>query len=117
MARQRAKDREFTEGRATSVRERSLIPYPEKEAPMPHMLKLTLLAAMAVIATAAHAQQNTRNFYNSRGAFAGIARTHGNATTFTDKHGRFVGSAVNRGNGMALYDRHGNFTRSMVRQR
>jgi hypothetical protein len=38
----------------------------------------TLFATMVVIATAAHAQQNTRNFYNSHGAFAGTARTHGN---------------------------------------
>jgi hypothetical protein len=76
---------------------------------------LTLFATMVVIATAAHAQQNTRNFYNSRGAFAGTARTHGNATTFTDKRARFVGSAINRGNGTALHDKHGHFTRSMLR--
>jgi hypothetical protein len=84
---------------------------------MPHMLKLTLLAAMVATATAAHAQQNTRNFYNSHGAFAGTARTHGNATTFTDKHGRFVGITINRGNGLALHDKHGNFTRNVMRQR
>ena len=75
----------------------------------------TLFATMVVIATAAHAQQNTRNFYNSHGAFAGTARTHGNATNFTDKRGRFVGRAINRGNGTALHDKHGHFTRSMVR--
>ena len=80
------------------------------------MMKLTMLAAMAVLATGAHAEQTTRNFYDSHGAFAGTARTHGKATTFTDKHGRFVGSAIDRGNGMALYDRHGHFTRSVVRQ-
>ena len=79
------------------------------------MLNLTLAAAMAVTITAAHAEQNTRNFYDKHGSFAGTARTHGNATTFTDKHGRFVGSAIDRGNGMALYDRHGHFTRSVVR--
>jgi len=45
---------------------------------------LTLFATMVVIATPAHAQKNTRNFYNSHGAFAGTARTHGNATTITD---------------------------------
>ena len=77
---------------------------------------LTLFATMVVIATPAHAQKNTRNFYNSHGAFAGTARTHGNATTFTDKRGRFVGSAIDRGNGIALYDGHGHFTRSVVRQ-
>src|SRR5580693_3927117 len=65
----------------------------------------TLFATMVVIATAAHAQQNMRNFYDSHGAFAGAARTHGNATTFTDKRGRFVGSAINRGNGTALHAR------------
>jgi hypothetical protein len=32
-------------------------------------------------ATAAHAGQTTRNFYDSHGAFAGTARTHGKATT------------------------------------
>jgi hypothetical protein len=80
------------------------------------MLKLTMLAAVVLVATAKHAEQTTRNFYDARGNFAGTARTHGNATTFTDKHGRFVGSAIDRGNGMALYDRHGHFTRSVVRQ-
>jgi hypothetical protein len=79
------------------------------------VLKLTMLAAMALFGTVAHAQQNTRNFYDSRGNFAGTARTHGTATTFIDKRGRYVGSVVNRGNGMALHDRHGNFTRSVVR--
>jgi hypothetical protein len=76
---------------------------------------LTLFATIVVIATTAHAQQNTRNFYNSHGAFAGTARTHGNATTFTDKRGRFVGSAIDRGDGTALHDKHGHFTRGMVR--
>ena len=76
---------------------------------------LTLFATMVVIATTAHARQNTRNFYNSHGAFAGTARTHGNATTFTDKRGRFVGSAIDRGDGTALHDKHGHFTRGMVR--
>jgi hypothetical protein len=57
---------------------------------------LTLFATMVVIATAAHAQQNTRNFYNSHGAFAGTARTHGNATTFTDKRGRELPSLSQR---------------------
>ena len=76
------------------------------------MMKLILLAVMAVLATAAHAQQKTQNFYDSRGNVAGTART---ATTFIDKRGRFVGTAINRGKGMALHDRHGNFTRSVVR--
>ena len=76
---------------------------------------LTLFATIVVIATAARAQQ-TRNFYNSHGAFTGTARTHGNATTFTDKRGRFVGSVINRGNGTALHDKHGHFTHSMVRR-
>ena len=79
------------------------------------MMKLILLAVMAVLTTAAHAQQKTQNFYDSRGNVAGTARTAGTATTFIDKRGRYVGSVVNRGNGMALYDRLGNFTRSMVR--
>jgi hypothetical protein len=39
------------------------------------MMKLTMLAAMAVLATAAHAEQTARNFYDSHGAFAGTART------------------------------------------
>ena len=80
------------------------------------MLKLTMLAAIVLVATAAHAEQTTRNFYDAHGNFAGTARTHGNATTFTDKRGRFVGSAIDRGNGIALYDGHGHFTRSVVRQ-
>jgi hypothetical protein len=79
------------------------------------MLKLTMLAAIVLVATAAHAEQTTRNFYDAHGNFAGTARTHGNATTFIDKRGRFVGTAINRGKGMALHDRHGNFTRSVVR--
>ena len=78
------------------------------------LLKLTILATMALFATAAHAQR-TQNFYDSRGNVAGTARTAGTVTTFIDKRGRYVGSVVNRGNGMALYDRHGNFTRSVVR--
>jgi hypothetical protein len=79
------------------------------------MLKLTMLAAIVLVATAAHAEQTTRNFYDAQGNFAGTARTHGNATTFTDKHGRFVGSAIDRGDGTALHDKHGHFTRGMVR--
>src|SRR5690349_12780090 len=78
------------------------------------MMKLMLLAAMALFATAAHAQR-TQNFYDSRGNVAGTARTAGTATTFIDKRGRYVGSIVSRGNGMALYDRHGNFTHGVVR--
>src|SRR5215813_6818251 len=78
------------------------------------LLKLTILAAMASFATAAHAQR-TQNLYDSRGNVAGTAITAGTATTFIDKRGRFVGTAINRGKGMALHDRHGNFTRSVVR--
>ena len=77
------------------------------------MLKLTLLAVLALFAIAAHAERKTQN-YDSHGNFAGTARTHGNATTFTDKNGRFVVSAINRGNGMALYDQHDHFTSSVV---
>jgi hypothetical protein len=79
------------------------------------MLKLTLIAALALAAPTADARQKTQNFYDSRGNVAGTARTAGTATTFIDKRGRFVGTAINRGNGMALHDRHGNFTRSVVR--
>ena len=78
------------------------------------LLKLTILATMALFATAAHAQR-TQNFYDSRGNVAGTARTAGTATTFIDKRGRFIGTAINRGTGMALHDRHGNFTRSVAR--
>ena len=79
------------------------------------MLKLTLIAALALAASTADARQKTQNFYDNRGNVAGTARTAGTATTFIDKRGRFVGSAINRGTGMALHDRHGNFTRSVVR--
>ena len=41
------------------------------------MLKLTMLAAIVLVATAAHAEQTTRNFYDAHGNFAGTARTHG----------------------------------------
>ena len=58
------------------------------------MMKLILLAVMAVLTTAAHAQQKTQNFYDSRGNVAGTARTAGTATTFIDKRGRFVGTAI-----------------------
>src|SRR5262245_64066120 len=78
------------------------------------LLKLTILAAMALFATAAHAQR-TQNLYDSRGNVAGTAITAGTATTFIDKRSRFVGTAINRGTGMALHDRHGKFTRSVVR--
>jgi hypothetical protein len=80
------------------------------------MLKLTMLAAIVLVATAAHAEQTTRNLYDAHGNFAGTARTHGHATTLTDNHGRFVGSVIDRGNGMALYNRFGHFTRGVVRQ-
>ena len=79
------------------------------------MLKLTLIAALALAASTADARQKTQNFYDSRGNVAGTARTAGTATTFIDKRGRYVGSIVSRGNGMALYDRHGNFTHGVVR--
>ena len=68
---------------------------------------LTLFATMVVIATTAHAQQNTRNFLQQAWSICGHCPTHGNATTFTDKRGRFVGGAIDRGNGTALHDKHG----------
>ena len=78
------------------------------------LVKMTILAAIALFATAAHAQR-TQNFYDSRGNIAGTAITAGTATTLIDKRGRFVGTAINRDSGMALHDRHGSFTRSVAR--
>ena len=60
------------------------------------LLKLTMLAAVALFATAAHAQR-TQTFYDSRGNVAGTVRTAGTATTFIDKRGRYVGSFTRGG--------------------
>src|SRR5262249_27594516 len=54
------------------------------------LLKLTILAAMALLATAAHAQR-TQNLYDSRGNVAGTAITAGSATTWRRDRAQWSG--------------------------
>ena len=64
------------------------------------MRTLTLAAALALLAGAAVAQQQT--FRNERGQITGTASTSGNVTTFRDRSGRMTGSAERMRDGTTI---------------
>jgi hypothetical protein len=63
-------------------------------------MSATIILAIALCAGLigpAHAQQQTRSFYDSRGSFAGSSVTRGRQTDYFDSRGSFVGSSFSQG--------------------
>lgn len=80
------------------------------------MRALVTAAALAVLASAAHAEQ--RSFYDRNGRFAGSSVERGNSTSVYDRSGRFDGSIIRNSNGTSsYYDGRGRFTGSSTGRR
>jgi hypothetical protein len=72
---------------------------------------------LALLGTAAEAQQRT--FYDSNGRYAGQSSTYngGRNSSFTDSNGRFAGSATRNSDGTTtFYDRNGRYAGSSSRR-
>ena len=84
-----------------------------KVATVMQSLVAPMLAALALAALPAHAEQ--RNFTGPNGSYQGNAYDYGRSTTFTDRNGQFSGSAIQSGNTTNFYDRNGRFQGSVTR--
>jgi hypothetical protein len=78
-------------------------------------MKLAITIALALLATAALAQDQHR-FYDARGNSTGTAATTGNVTTFRDAGGRTTGTATRLPDGRIEFrDTRGRLSGSLAR--